>query len=258
MDYRIAHALDRFALHHDGFEDALRAYVLASEYLFVALVAALVIAAVVRDQPLTRAPGVLAAGAAALALTVAKAISVAVDRPRPFVTHPAIHDFLAHAPDPGMPSDHATAAFAIAVAIVLTRRGIGAAALVAAVVLAVGRVVLGVHYPSDVAAGALVGGLAALLVTAGARRLPPVTPAMLWRGRPWAGPSRPVTVAPGQAGAPPAGPNDNVRITGSPAASDAVEVDRGDDREVAVILGVLDDLAHDPARGLRPLRRRDR
>jgi undecaprenyl-diphosphatase len=40
-----------------------------------------------------------------------------VDRPRPFVAHESIRDFLAHTPDGGMPSDHATAAFAIGTAI---------------------------------------------------------------------------------------------------------------------------------------------
>ncbi|UTI63003.1 phosphatase PAP2 family protein [Paraconexibacter antarcticus] len=181
MDFTIAHALDHFALRHDGFEDVLRAYVVASEYLFMALVAALLLAAVVRGEYLTRAVGVLAGVSAGLALLVGKVISTAVDRPRPFVSHSSIHDFLAHAADPGMPSDHATAAFAIGTAILVAHRRAGAAVLVAATVLALGRVFLGVHYLSDVAVGALLGTASALAVAAVARRLPDVRIPLLAR-----------------------------------------------------------------------------
>jgi hypothetical protein len=58
MDYRITRGLDLFAGRHDGFEDILRAYVLASEWLFAGLVAILVIGTLVRRGDLTRArPG---------------------------------------------------------------------------------------------------------------------------------------------------------------------------------------------------------
>jgi undecaprenyl-diphosphatase len=174
MDFSIAHALDRFSVRHDTFEDVLRAYVQASQYLFAALLLALLVLAVVRREHLTRATGVIAAASTVLALLVGKVINSAVDRPRPFVAHHSIHDFLAHAPDPGMPSDHATAAFAIGTAIFLAHRRAGAAVLVAATVLSLGRVFLGVHYLSDVLAGAALGAAAAVLVTYVARRLPEI------------------------------------------------------------------------------------
>lgn len=187
MDFRIVHALDTFAQRHDGFEDVLRAYVNVSEYLFMAVVAVLALAALLQRgrQSLLRSPAAIAGGGAALALLVGKAISTAVDRPRPFVTHHSIHDFLAHAPDAGMPSDHATAAFAIATAVFLTYRRAGVAAYVAATILAIGRVFLGVHYVSDVIVGAALGVTATLLVAklvdaaftrreAAARSSPPV------------------------------------------------------------------------------------
>ncbi|WP_187368729.1 phosphatase PAP2 family protein [Baekduia soli] len=174
MDYRIAHALDRFSTRHDGFEDVLRAYVMASEYLFIALVVVLVLAALVRREHLTRATGIVAGASAAVALLIGKVISTAADRPRPFVSHHSIVDFLAHAPDPGMPSDHATAAFAIGTAILLAHRRLGTLVLLAATVVALGRVFLGVHYLSDVAAGAALGAASAVAVTHLARRLPDI------------------------------------------------------------------------------------
>lgn len=173
MDYRIARSLDLFAGRHDGFEDVLRAYVLASQWLFLAVVAILVAVAIARRADLARAPGVLAGASAAVALLIAHFAAAAFGRPRPFVAHPGIHAFVAHGADPGFPSEHATAAFAIAVAILLAHRR-GLVVLVAAIVLAIGRVVLGLHYPTDVLAGALLGAAVALAVARLADRLPPV------------------------------------------------------------------------------------
>ncbi|MBI4272322.1 phosphatase PAP2 family protein [Candidatus Uhrbacteria bacterium] len=62
------------------------------------------------------------------------------------------------------PSDHAALAASAAVIILFAsrRRGIAAAAL--AVCIAVSRIVVGVHYPSDVMAGIGIGILSAVLV----------------------------------------------------------------------------------------------
>ncbi|HET9163370.1 MAG TPA: phosphatase PAP2 family protein [Solirubrobacterales bacterium] len=109
---------------------------------------------------------VVAAGlSAALALAAGQAIADLVHRTRPFIADPhGVHLFASHAADAGFPSDHATASFAIAVAILLRKRGWGIFALVAATVLSVGRVAVGYHFPSDVLAGAALGAVAALVL----------------------------------------------------------------------------------------------
>jgi undecaprenyl-diphosphatase len=85
-------------------------------------------------------------------------------RPRPYLAHPGdAHLFIPASHDPSFPSDHATAAFAIAVAILLRHRKAGVLALVLATLVSVGRVAVGTHYPGDVLAGAAVGTVAALI-----------------------------------------------------------------------------------------------
>jgi undecaprenyl-diphosphatase len=106
---------------------------------------------------------VAAAASAAVALAIGAVLSHLVDRARPFVSDPGgVHRFTHHAADAGFPSDHATASFAIATAIVLRNRRWGIVALALATLLSLTRVAIGVHYPSDVLAGAALGGATAL------------------------------------------------------------------------------------------------
>jgi len=104
--------------------------------------------------------------AAAVAMLGNQVISRAWDRPRPYETHPASDHLLsAPSPDPSFPSDHAAAAFAIAFAVLAFSRRGGLVFLAAATLIGLSRIALGMHYPSDVVAGALVGWAAAMLVT---------------------------------------------------------------------------------------------
>lgn len=165
VDSSLLHAVNGFLFHHDVVEDPLLFYVNASEALFVATLAVIFVLA--RGPRLAdwRRAAVAAVASAGLGLLAAKVISELVDRARPFVAEPhQVHLFTAHAADPGFPSDHATAAFAIAVAILLRKRTWGWVTLGFATLLAIGRVGLGVHYPSDVLAGAALGAAAALLL----------------------------------------------------------------------------------------------
>jgi undecaprenyl-diphosphatase len=167
VDWSVLHALNDFMYRHDGVEDPLLFYVNVSEALFIATLAVIFLAARGAAHAAWRRASVAAVLSAGLGLAVGKVISELVDRARPFVADPhGVHLFSAHAADPGFPSDHATAAFAIAVAILLRKRGWGILALVLATVLAVGRVAIGVHYPSDVIAGAALGSAAALALWA--------------------------------------------------------------------------------------------
>jgi undecaprenyl-diphosphatase len=165
VDWSVLHTLNDFLFHHDAVEDPLLFYVNASEALFVATLAIVFMAAHGTRFASWRRAAVAAGLSAGLALAIGKVISDLVDRARPFVADPGgVHLFSGHVADGSFPSDHATAAFAIAVAILLRKRGWGIFALVAAAVLSVGRVAIGVHYPSDVLGGAALGTAAALVL----------------------------------------------------------------------------------------------
>jgi undecaprenyl-diphosphatase len=174
VDLTLAEHANAWAAHHDAWEDAARAYAGVSELLFVAGVLLLGVAGLLLRRRRLVAAGVLAVLAAGGGLVVASVAGKLIDRPRPFAAHPhAIHAFLAHAPDPGFPSDHATAAFAIASVLLLVLGLRSLPVLLAAVALAVSRVLVGIHYPGDVVAGALLGTAAAVVVVLLARRWVP-------------------------------------------------------------------------------------
>jgi undecaprenyl-diphosphatase len=112
-----------------------------------------------------RLASVSALVASALALVANQAISHVWDRPRPFTTHVgATHLLSAPSPDPSFPSDHAAAAFAIAFCVLAFSRWAGVGFLSAATLIGLSRIALGMHYPSDVLAGLLVGWAAAMVV----------------------------------------------------------------------------------------------
>ena len=163
IDVTLYKALNGYAYHHDGFEDSLRFVALNAQFAFLALLGVLFL---VRGKwrSLNGRHGVVAAGfSALLALGIAHLIAELWARPRPYVAHAAdAHLFIARSHDPSFPSDHATAAFAIAVALLLRHRKAGWLAVAMATVLSVARVAVGTHYPSDVFAGAAIGTLAAL------------------------------------------------------------------------------------------------
>ena len=99
-----------------------------------------------------------ALAAAGIGLMINQLIASLWSRDRPFVAHPGETVLVAHrSADPSFPSDHATAAFAIAFAVLFFSRRLGALFLLGATAIGVSRVLLGLHYPSDVLAGAAVG-----------------------------------------------------------------------------------------------------
>ncbi|HZX56096.1 MAG TPA: phosphatase PAP2 family protein [Ilumatobacteraceae bacterium] len=102
------------------------------------------------------------AGAAAIvALGIGQLIGGAIDRARPYETMTNVHLLVDKTTDFSFPSDHATAAGAVAVGLLFANRRLGIVACVLAVLMAFTRVYVGAHYPLDVIAGLALGGIVA-------------------------------------------------------------------------------------------------
>ncbi len=108
-----------------------------------------------------------------MTLGLAKLMELAYFRPRPFVSHSVNLLSDKSSGDPSFPSNHAAGAFAFAFTLFWRRRKAGAILLVFALFMALSRLFLGVHYPSDVTVGAILALLVACLVISQRRFLHP-------------------------------------------------------------------------------------
>lgn len=114
----------------------------------------------------TRRTGASALCAMLIGLVVVNfTIKPLVSRPRPWLV---IEDFVNLVPehDPNsFPSGHTNAAFAFALAVCAAapKRWMKIAAVCGAVLMGLSRLYVGVHFPSDVLAGAVIGSLCGLL-----------------------------------------------------------------------------------------------
>lgn len=170
IDWTVFHAVNVWVATHEWLEDPTTALAARAVPLFAVATVALWFVARPYGSLRLKLASVSALGSAAIALAANQAISHAWERPRPFAEYPSLtHVLAARTSDPSFPSDHAAAAFAIAFAVFAFSRRAGAGFLVAATLIGLSRIALGVHYPSDVLAGMLVGLGAATFVTSAGR-----------------------------------------------------------------------------------------
>ncbi|MBI4145621.1 phosphatase PAP2 family protein [Candidatus Woesearchaeota archaeon] len=115
---------------------------------------------------LTRDKKVILRATIAFALTygLSEALKLATLRPRPY----AVGDATLIGKEPldqwSFPSKHASTTFSLAASTIMHRRVLGSVALAFSALIAYSRVYLGVHYWTDVLAGAFLGVLVAVLV----------------------------------------------------------------------------------------------
>lgn len=116
---------------------------------------------------------VYATVAGIFALAVSMTLShVLPYRPRPFVLEPhVVHKLIPHPPDTSFPSDHAAGSFAFAVGMFYASRSAGWWSVLLALVVSVARVFVGVHWPTDVLAGDLIGLITGAITMAARRYL---------------------------------------------------------------------------------------
>ena len=166
------------ALNHAAQPQPLRLLVLLAATALAAapplLLAALAVRAVRHRDPTSLAVALLAGLGGAAALALNQLAGHLYFRLRPYWALPTVHAIGGRAGDSSFFSDHTTIAAAAATGCLLIARRWGLVAAGLTVLVALGRVAIGAHYPSDVLVALLVGAgaVAALLpLRAPAQRL---------------------------------------------------------------------------------------
>lgn len=103
---------------------------------------------------------------------ITEAIRWLWERPRPFVEHD-VNLLIGEVNHAAFPSGHAAFYFGLAAAIFFYNKRIGVVFLGAAAVISLARVFVGVHWPFDILAGALIGCFIGWAVSKGARKIKP-------------------------------------------------------------------------------------
>ncbi len=98
-----------------------------------------------------------AAWGGGVALILTTVMAYFLQRPRPYIDASGIALLIPSPLNTSFPSGHTAASFAIAFAILYADKRWGIFALVLACSIALGRIAVGVHYPSDIVGGVLVG-----------------------------------------------------------------------------------------------------
>ncbi len=131
-------------------------------YVLGAFLLALGVRELLRDRRSAIRIGVTAVFAVGASLVIGVIIAHFWYEARPFVTYPETVKLVSHAADASFPSDHSLVAGAAATVALLAWPRWGIVAAVLAILIAVSRVFVGIHYPGDVAGGLLIGAICAL------------------------------------------------------------------------------------------------
>ncbi|MEK5173934.1 undecaprenyl-diphosphatase [Heyndrickxia sp. FSL W8-0496] len=159
MNYNIFKSINQFAGYHP-FLDGLMAGV--SKYaLMVYAIVLLLIWFFGKDH--YKKTVVYATITGVLGLMINFIIGHIYSEPRPFVTH-KVHLLLDHAADSSFPSDHATGAFSLALAVLFVHRKIGVSMLLFAILTGFSRIYVGHHYPFDILGSFIVSLAISLIV----------------------------------------------------------------------------------------------
>lgn len=149
--------------HHSAFLDLLGKFF--AEYSVYVCIIVLVVAVLYpsANRARNRVTVMVSVVAALIArLGVKTAIALAFPRPRPFVSLPDIYPLITSLPSENLqsfPSGHMIFFFALATVLFYFNKKVGIFAFVAAVLVGIARIYVGVHWPTDILGGAALGML---------------------------------------------------------------------------------------------------
>ena len=162
MDESLFLRLYTFSVENQGIGNWMVWITKASSVLFAGMYLALLLTLLIKKD-LKIIPAVVGPFTA---FGLVYGIRLLYHRPRPFIALD-IESLIYHEASGSMPSMHAVSAFAIALAIYLTHKKFGVPAMGLALLTALSRVMVGVHFPLDI----LTGGILSLVVLYGTYRV---------------------------------------------------------------------------------------
>jgi membrane-associated phospholipid phosphatase len=99
-----------------------------------------------------------------LSVVISEGLSKIFNRSRPFVADKEIQLLVPHNADGGFPSHHMTVMAAIAIALWYRNRNLGAALMALTILSGIARIGAGIHYPTDILAGLVIGALTSITI----------------------------------------------------------------------------------------------
>ena len=159
MDCLIFNFLNGFALKNQWL-DAI--FVFLAKYLPYVLAAALLLF-LIKDFKKYRRMVFLAFMAGGFSEVIVQIIRWFWQRPRPFMAE-QVNLLLSHSTSGSFPSAHAAFFFALSTIVFFFNKKAGLFFYIASLLMAVSRIIVGVHWPSDILAGAILGILCGYLI----------------------------------------------------------------------------------------------
>jgi undecaprenyl-diphosphatase len=159
LDYHLFKIINDLAVKLTIFNPLMRILATDAEYLFYISILIYWFTRIKQNRKMV----IESLLSACTALGISGIIAHFYYRDRPFITH-TVFQLIKHPANASFPSDHAAGAFVIATAIWQFRKKDGTVWLILALCIALSRIWTGVHYPSDVIAGALIGSVSAYVV----------------------------------------------------------------------------------------------
>lgn len=161
VDYRLFQSINGLAGTYRELDVVMIACAKYAPFVYALVLVALWLTWTHRNQS-----GAFLAGLSALfALGIGQIVGALFPRERPYLVH-QVNLLVSRSPDTSFPSDHATLAFAVGVMVWRFNRPLGIVLLLFGAVTAFARIFVGVHYPSDVLGGAILGSVVSLLIAA--------------------------------------------------------------------------------------------